>query len=169
MGSLLVLVFSQLCILAAVLLRVITLTALLYRFSFLLHLHRCFLTLSNSNTIPVSPIGNSDWHSLNTVPYFQIIQINVWSDFICSDVYLLPNYFDSLLSSIIIDFNNSGRTLYLLQVDVINPFAPCILLSDASFCLFFKCQLSRRTKLTSLEKLQLPTVILSAPMHQNPS
>ena len=59
-----------------------------------------------------------------------------WSCILCSVICLLPNYFSSLLSSIITDINNSGHTLCLLQIDEISLLAPFILFSDANSCLF---------------------------------
>ena len=62
-------------------------------------------------------------------------QINL-SGFFCPAVYLLFNYLDSFLSSIITDLINNCQTMCLPQVEKISELAPCILPSDANSVCF---------------------------------
>ena len=140
--SLLALVFPQWYSLSTVLLRTISFfitisfSALLCILIFLLHIPRRFLTLSELDTVPSYLNRDSDWISSKTVSCLRLLN-DIWSDFFCSIVYLRSNFFDSLLSSIITDLNNTGQTLCLFQVGIITLLLPYIyFLIQISFCFF---------------------------------
>ena len=71
------------------------------------------------------------------------IFINILNCFLSSTVYLLPNYFGSLLACIITDLNNTGQTLYLFKLmRSVLLLLTFWLLMPVLVCLF-ECQLGR--------------------------